>query len=110
MTYEQRIDMYKHKKLFVDSISKVFELEELYSNVIKIQYTVLTKYSFSLERDVYFEFVVVTFDSGAQSVRHVSGTSNNGIFVEIGKLINGGYYDEIPFFNDLINEGTFLKL
>ena len=108
MPIEKRLEMYKNKKLFVDSISKVFEIKSLQSNVTKIEYEVLTK---QINEDVtaYYEFVIVTLTSGSKCIRSVSGTSNNGIFQELGKLINGGYYDEVDYYNSFFDNG-FTKL
>jgi hypothetical protein len=93
--------MYKGKKLFVDHVSKAFEDPTLYSNVTKIEYEVYSKYNPEFDVTYYTEFIVVTFTSDAKSVRTVSGTSNNGIFIEIGKLINGGYYEELNYYKSV---------
>ncbi len=100
LTIEERMNMYKGKKLFIDAISKVFEDPTLYSNVIKIEYEV---YSKQFNDDTFYtEFVIVTFVSSAKSVRNVSGTSNNGIFAELGELINGGYYEEVHYYESVV--------
>ena len=98
MTTEQRIEMYKSKKLFIDHISKAFEDEYLISNVAKVEYEVYSKNSPNGHDVWYTEFVVVTFVGGAKSVRNISGNSNNATFREIGRLIDGGYYDELEFY------------
>lgn len=102
LTIEERMYMYKGKKLFVDHVSKAFEDPTLYSNVTKVEYEVYTKYVPEVDAAYYAEFIVVTFTSDAKSVRTVSGTSNNGIFVEIGKLINGGYYEELDYYESVV--------
>ena len=98
LTLEERIEMYKGKKLFIDTVSKVFEIEDLQSNVAKVSYEVYMK-PIDDETTYYSEFVVVTFQGGGKSVRIISGNSNNANFIEIGKLINGGYYDELDYYN-----------
>lgn len=103
LTVEERMHMYKGKKLFIDHISEAFADPALYSNVTKVEYEAYSKYNPEFDTTYYTEFVVVTFESGAKSIRTVSGTSNNGIFVEIGKLINGGYYDELDYYNSVVN-------
>lgn len=110
LTIEERMHMYKGKKLFVDNISKVFEIKELNSNVTKVEYEVYTKYVPEVDAAYYAEFIVVTFTSDAKSVRAVSGTSNNGIFVEIGKLINGGYYEELNYYESVKSSSTKVEL
>lgn len=104
MTYEQRIHMYKGKKLFIEGVSKVFQNESLMSNVGSIDYVVLTKV---IDEDTtdYREFVIITFTSGAKSIRTITGNSNNTNFREIGNLIDGGYYDEIKYYEDLLTLG-----
>lgn len=111
LTLEQRMSMYKGKKLFIDSISKVFKIKALNSNVKKVEYEVYSRTSRMDEESTYYsEFIIVTFTSGAISVRNVSGTSNNGIFVEIGKLINGGYYDEVDYYNKVKESGILVEV
>ena len=97
LTVEERMHMYRGKKLFIDHISKVFEDEYLQSNVAKVEYEVYCKVV-DPETIYYTEFAVVTFVGGGKSVRVISGNSNNTNFQEIGKLINGGYYDELEFY------------
>ena len=110
MTYEQRIDMYKHKKLFIEGISKVFQNESLKSNVESIDYVVLTKVIDESTTD-YREFVIITFTSGAKSIRTITGNSNNANFREIGNLIDGGYYEEIKYYEELFLSGyTIVEL
>jgi hypothetical protein len=104
MTTDRKIDMYQHKKLFIDGISKVFEIEALQSNVKKIEYEVLTKVIDESTTD-YREFVIITFVGGAKSIRTITGNSNNANFKEIGNLINGGYYDEIEYHESLLTNG-----
>lgn len=110
MTVEERMHMYKGKKLFVETVSKAFEEPALYSNVKKVAYEVYSKYNSEFDVTYYAEFIVVTFTSDAKSVRNVSGTSNNGIFVEIGKLINGGYYDEVPYYEQVKTNSELMEV
>ena len=110
LTIEERMHMYKGKKLFVDNISKVFEIKELNSNVTKVEYEVYTKYNPEYDATYFAEFVVVTFVGGGKSVRTISGTSNNGIFQEIGKLINGGYYEEVGYYECVKSTSTRVEL
>ena len=104
MTTDRRIDMYQHKKLFIDNISKVFEIEALQSNVKKIDYEVISKVIDESTTD-YREFVIITFVGGTQSIRTITGNSNNANFKEIGNLINGGYYEEVDYHKSLLDNG-----
>ena len=60
LTVEERMHMYRGKKLFIDHISKVFEDEYLQSNVARVDYEVYSKV-IDPETTYYTEFVVVTF-------------------------------------------------
>jgi hypothetical protein len=68
------------------------------SNVERVDYEVYSKLSPDGHDTWYTEFAVVTFVGGGKSVRVISGNSNNTNFREIGKLIDGGYYDELAFY------------
>ena len=110
LTMDQRMHMYHGKKLFIDHISKVFEDEYLMSNVEKVDYEVYSKLSPDGHNTWYTEFVVVTFVGGAKSVRVISGNSNNANFREVGKLIDGGYYDEVEYYNRVKESSTFVEV
>lgn len=109
LNYEDRIKMYKGKKLFTEHISKVFEDATLYSNVKKVEYEVYSKFVDEVTT-YYTEFIIVTYESGAFAVRNVSGNSNNAIFKSVGQLIDGGYYDEINFYNSIITSNERVNL
>ena len=105
MTDQQRIAMYQSKKVFVDNISKAFENLTGRNSVNKVSYEVWTRYNERFNMNVYYEFIVVEFKGGAESHRNVSGTSHSGVFQEIGKLINGGYYEEKGYYESFAEEG-----
>lgn len=109
LTVEERMHMYRGKKLFIDHISKVFEDEYLKSNVAKVEYEVYRRVVDS-ETTYYTEFAVVTFVGGGKSVRVISGNSNNTNFQEIGKLINGGYYEELEFYKRVKESDDVVQL
>ena len=111
LTMEQRMHMYDGKKRFINHVSKVFEDEYLMSNVTKVEYEVYERVSKMDNESLYYsEFVIVTFTSGAKSVRNVSGNSNNACFREIGQLIDGGYYDEVEYYNKVKESGKLLEV
>ena len=110
LTVEERMHMYRGKKRFIEHISKVFEDEYLMSNVTKVDYEVYSKLSPDGSTTWYTEFAVVTFVGGGKSVRTISGNSNNTNFQEIGKLINGGYYDELDYYNKVKSNATFVEV
>jgi hypothetical protein len=110
LTLEQRMHMYKGKKLFIDHVSKVFEDEYLQSNVERVDYEVYSKLSPDGHNTWYTEFAVVTFVGGCKSVRNISGNSNNATFREIGKLIDGGYYDEVEYYERVKENSTLVEV
>ena len=54
----------------------------------------------------YFEFVRVNYVGGGYTVRNCSGNSHSAIFREVGRLLDGGYYDEIEFYEEIKNDST----
>ena len=94
MTTSEKIEMYKGKKAFINYLSKAFEASPAGSSVAKVEYEAYTK-EFNGE-PVFQEYLIVIFDGGGKSVRSINGNSNMTNLVELGKLVNGGYYDEVP--------------
>jgi hypothetical protein len=107
MTITEKIEMYKRKKQFVDDISNVLGMRTHRMGIMCVEYEVYRKTDDN--RDYFVEFVVVVYDGGGQAVRCVSGNSNYANYIEIGKLLDGGYYDEIPRYRALTEEG-FTKI
>ena len=107
MTIEERIKMYKRKKVFVDSISKALEASNI--SVVKVDYEVYSKQDPNSNLNYYSEFIVVTFFGGAKSVINVSGNSDSANFRAIGELIDGGHYDAVRYWEELPNNG-FIKI
>ncbi len=107
MTIAEKIEMYKKKKAFVDDISRVLGTRDHRMGIMYVDYEVYRKMDDN--RDYFVEFVVVVFDGGAESVRCVNGNSNFANYTEIGKLLDGGYYDELPRYRVLTEEG-FTKI
>lgn len=103
MTITEKIEMYKRKKQFVDDISNVLGMRAHRLGIMMVEYEVYRKTDDN--RDYFVEFVVITYDGGGQAVRCVNGNSNYANYVEIGKLLDGGYYDEIPRYRALTEEG-----
>ena len=103
MTITEKIEMYKRKKQFVDDISNVLGMRAHRLGIMMVEYEVYRKTDDN--RDYFVEFVVVVYDGGGQAVRCVNGNSNYANYVEIGKLLDGGYYDEIPRYRALTEEG-----
>ena len=107
MTVEEKLEMYKGKKAFIDSISRVFEENNTNSSVVSVNYEVYHKEVVRDENTYqsYREFVVVNYVGGGKSVKTVSGNSNTANFRVIGTMLDGGYYDEVQDYNSLIECG-----
>lgn len=56
------------------------------------------------------ENVVLEFRSGAIEVRNVTGNSVNAVYRSIGQLLDGGYYDEVDDYNEMVASGIWEKL
>ena len=108
LTLEERLELYQGKKCFIDTISKAFKLSE--TGVAKVDYEVYSKYNPVYDTTYYAEFIVVTFAGGGKSVRTATGNSNTANFNEIAKLIEGGYYDELEYYNDIRNNCELMAL
>ena len=103
MTITEKINMYKGKKEFVADISKAFESRSYKTGIVSIEYEVYRKTDDN--RDYFAEFLVVTFEGGGKSVRSANGNSHIANYQELGKLLLGGYYDEIRAYDALTEEG-----
>lgn len=55
------------------------------------------------------EYIVVRFVGGAISVRKATYNSLTANIVELGKLLNGGYYDEVEDYKELKKKDWYRK-
>lgn len=104
MTKTEKLEMYRNKQAFIKDLSKAFENLGSKSNVISIDYEVYMK-EVDFENTYYKEYVIINFYGGGKSVKTVSGNSNFANFEVIGRLIDGGYYDEIFSYESLKGSG-----
>lgn len=95
------------KENFVNRLSYAVSGRGNISNIANIRYEV---YQSKKNPEWYQEYVVVTFDSGAISPRTVNGDSHSAIYREIGKLVDGGYYDEVKDYNELRTSGDWILM
>jgi hypothetical protein len=104
MTINEKLEMFRGKKAFIDSINKAFETRPAGSSVSSVEYEV---YRLDLKDDVtYFtEYLVVTFFGGGKTVRVANGNSNTANFRALGTLVDGGYYDEVGTYESLTSIG-----
>ena len=104
MTIDEKIKMYKDKKEFIESISKVFEAGNTKIAVTSIEYEVYKK-DISENRAYFAEYVIVNYYGGGKSVKKVNGNSNSANFATIATMLDGGYYEELETYKNLINSG-----
>ena len=110
MTYEEKIEMYKGKKAFINNISKAFEATPRVSAVTSIEYEVYHRKVTinNEERDHYVEYLIVHFFGGGKSAKFVSGNSCTANFRALGPMLDGGYYDETREYDTLDDNGFAL--
>ena len=94
MTIEEKLKMYREKKQFVYNIAMAFVKSPKGHSIEDITYEVWHKEHEQFGHD-FVEWIIVHFDGGAISPIHVSGNSNTANFRAIGKIIDGGYYEDV---------------
>jgi hypothetical protein len=104
MTINEKIEMYKGKRAFVRKLAEAFQTEVTKTGVLDVDYEVYCK-EVNPEVLYFSEYLVVTFVGGGKSVRSANGNSHNANFREIGKLIDGGYYDEVRDYETIRDRG-----
>lgn len=110
MTITEKLEMYKGKKAFIKNVSKAFEATPRISSVTSIDYEVYRK-EINEDTTYFAEYIIVNFFGGGKSVRLVNGNSCTANFREIGKLLDGGYYEENRQYETLEDNGfTFVSI
>ena len=104
MTNEERLEMYKEKKNFIENVSKVFEAEPSGTTVVSVDYEIYNK-QIDEHRTYTVEYVIVNYRGGAKSVRSATGNSNAANFRVVGELLYGGYYKENEDYESLTERG-----
>ena len=107
MTLEEKLEMYKNKKTFINDISKAFENKPSKTSVTSVDYEVYRK-DIAEDRIYFAEYIIVNFFGGGKSVRNVNGNSNSANFRVVGELIDGGYYDEVRNYETIVDNGFVL--
>ncbi len=114
MNNEERITMFKEKKMFIDGLNAAFQISPKKHSIVSVNYEVYSKVinnEYVTNHTYYQEFLVVIFDGGAISVRNVNGNSCTANFRELGKLLDGGYYEEVELYKALeINDFERVEL
>ena len=93
MTDQEKLDMYREKKKFIENLNEVFQMEPRCPSVEGVSYEFYTK-DYGEGRIDEREWVIVHFVGGGKSVKIVSGNSNIANFKVVGTMLVGGYYAE----------------
>lgn len=94
----------ENKKGFVEKVSQA-----IVGNVPSIEKVEYEKYH-RADKDWTQEYIVVYFKGGAIGVRTVNATSCSAIFQEIGKLLCGGYYEEVEDRERFVNSPEWIRV
>lgn len=99
MTMAEKMEMYREKKNFVYGLAMAFIKVPKGHTVEDIEYEVYKK---DINGTPYFyEWIIVHFKGGAISPTTVNGNSNLANFQAISPLIDGGYYDEVQYYQKM---------
>lgn len=86
---------------------KIKFVEELNNTLTKYIHNVESiKYEFYNNGNGYYEYLVINYKGGAKAVRNCTGNSLSSILNEIVRLIDGGYYDELDYYNSVKEKYT----
>ena len=112
MTVAEKIEMFRGKKAFVENIAMAFIKCPKGHTVENITYEVYQKeYNTGIHSGTYFyEFIIVHFKGGVTSPISAGGNSNIGNFRAISKVVDGGYYEEVQYYNDIKASCEFVAL
>jgi hypothetical protein len=103
MTIEEKLRMYREKNMFVASIADAFVQNPKGHTVSDIKYEV---WQLNVEGGTFtVEWIIVHFNGGAKSPVRVTGNSNSANYRAIGTLIDGGYYEDVAVYDDMIKRG-----
>ncbi|MBQ0142032.1 MAG: hypothetical protein KBT06_04410 [Prevotellaceae bacterium] len=56
------------------------------------------------------ELIVITYSGSAIAVRNVNYNSNSANFCEIANMINGGYYDEVKSYREMLKDPDWVEI
>lgn len=93
------------KKLFVDEVSGV--LKNHLEHLVGIEYHVFRSKSCPQAEK---EFIKIVFKGGGWLARNVTCDSKSAILMEIATKVDGGYYDEVEYYNSLANSDDIIEV
>ena len=94
------------KNILATSIGRILEAFPR-NHIVGVRYEYWTH---KTHQSWHQEKIVVEFRSGAIEVRNVNGNSVNAVYRSIGQLLDGGYYDEVDGYNEMVASGAWEKL
>ena len=113
MTMEEKLEMFKEKKQFIENLNEVFQIEPGCPTVEGIRYEVYQK---TLD-EVLFpgitdfrEWIIVHYVGGGWAPKLVSGNSNIANFRMVGSMLQGGCYEEVQMYKELAEHGYSMVL
>lgn len=103
MTLEEKLNMYREKKQFIENLGYAFQVRPGCASVEGVDYEVYQK----LFIDVidFREWVIVRYVGGGKAMKIVSGNSNAANFVVIGSMLQGGCYEQVQVYQEQTEQG-----
>ena len=98
--YNEITQEYYQKYKFISEIGR--SIHKVNSSVEKCEYKLFAKIlsDGAVEKLVFQEYLVVTFNGGAISCRNIDINSHMANLGEIARLVDGGYYSEIKDYQE----------
>ena len=104
MTMEEKLNMYREKKQFIENLGYAFQVKPGCASVEGVDYEVYTK-QFSDRLSETREWVIVHYVGGGSAMKLVSGNSNAANFVVIGSMLQGGCYEQVRMYEEQLTDG-----
>jgi len=103
MTSEEKLNMYREKKQFIENLGYAFQVRPGCASVEGVEYEVYQK----LYIDVmdFREWIIVHYTGGGRAMKIVSGNSNAANFVVIGSMLHGGCYEQVRIYEEQSEHG-----
>lgn len=104
---KERANELQDKVRFVQMLNEAFNnpMTKKYSSVEEIRYDVFAIPDYGIQ-----EYAVVTYYGGAIAVANCSGNSLSTIFRAFGKMLDGGYYDEVEVYKRKLANKTEIEV
>lgn len=103
MTIEEKLQMYREKKQFIENLGYAFQVRPGCASVDSVDYEVYQKPVCDVID--FREWVIVHYTGGGKAMKIVSGNSNAANFVVIGSMLQGGCYEQVSIYEDQKEQG-----